>query len=104
MGLYGSPDLSKKYGDAEEYEIRKKKKVKISLQVIVLAVLYLILIINNDNRWVMTVSFVGVLSMVYFVINFIVMIFKLIKKQSVNSEVIKLFICIVLFTVSGALI
>ncbi|MBC8588098.1 hypothetical protein [Paratissierella segnis] len=105
MGLYGSPDLSKKYGDIEEYEKQKKKKsIKISIQAIVLVVMYLILIINNDNKIVMTASYVGVLSMVYFIINFIMMIYKLIKKQSVNKEVIKILICIALFIISGLLI
>lgn len=105
MGLYGSPDLSKKYGDIEEYEKqRKKRNIKISIQAIVLAVLYLILIINNNNKLVMTASYVGVLSIVYFIINTILMAYKLIKKQSVNREVIKILICIALFIISGLLI
>ncbi len=105
MGVYGSPDLSKKQISIEEYEKQKKRKrINISMQVVVLVVLYLILILNNDNIVVMTASYVGVLSMAYFAINFIMMIYKLVKKRSVNSEVIKLLICIVLFIISGLLI
>lgn len=105
MGLYGSPDLSNKYGDIEEYKKqRKKKKIVISTQAIVLIVLYLILMINNDNKLVMTASYVGALSIVYFIISFILLIYKLIKKQSVNKEVIKILICIALFMICGMLI
>lgn len=101
MGLYGSPDLSNQYDNANEQ--KKKKKLKISMQSIVLGVLYLILVLTNDDKFIITVSFVGVMSMVYFAINLFMMIYKLIKKQSVNSEVIKLIICIVLFTICGML-
>lgn len=105
MGLYGSPDLSKKYGNVEDLkEVKKKRKINLSMQAIILIVLYLILMINNDNKMVMTASYVGVMSMVYFAINFAMMIYKLIKKQSVNKEVIKILICIALFIVSGLLI
>lgn len=105
MGLYGSPDLSKKYGNMEEYEKqRKKRKVAINAQVIVLILLYLILLLNNEDKLVITASYIGVLSTIYFVINFIKMIYKLIKKQSVNREVIKILICIALFVISGLFI
>ncbi len=105
MGLYGSPDLSKKYGNMEEYEKQKKKRnIRISIQTIVLIILYILLMINNDNRLVMTASYIGVLSMIYFIINFIMMVYKLIKKQSVNKEVIKILVCIALFIISGLLI
>jgi len=105
MGLYGSPDLSKKYGSPEDIkEAKKKRKLIISTQVIVLIVLYLILMVSNENRFIMTVSYIGVLSMVYFFINFAMTIVKLIKKQSVNKEVIKLFICIITFIICGILL
>ena len=100
MGLYGSPDTGDLYSKQKE---KKKKRIKISLQSIILIVLYLILILNNDDKLTITVSFVGVMSMVYFVINFAMMIYKLIKKQSVNKEVIKILICIVLFIICGIL-
>lgn len=102
MGLYGSPDTGNLYTKKEE-EKKKKRKIKISLQSIFLIVLYLILILPNDDKFTMTISFIGVISMVYFLINFFLMIYKLIKKQSVNNEVIKLLICVVLFIICGIL-
>lgn len=101
MGLYGSPDTGGLY--TKKKEEKKKRKIKISLQGIVLIVLYLVLILNNDDKFTMTVSFVGVMSMVYFIINFAKMIYRLIKKQSANKEVIKILICIALFTICGIL-
>ena len=106
MGLYGSPDLSKKYGNMEEYEKQKKKRnIKISIQTVVLVLMYLLLIINNnDNKLVTTASYIGLLSMVYFIINFVLMIYNLIKKRSVNKQVITILICIALFAICGMLI
>lgn len=102
MGAYGSPDTGNLY--TEEKPIKKRKSFKISAQAIMWIVLYLILMINNNDRFVMTVSFIGVMAMVYFAINLIKMIVKLFKKQSVNSEVIKIFVCIALFIICGILI
>jgi len=102
MGAYGSPDTGNLYTD--EKKAKKKKNIKISAQIVILIVLYLILILNNDDKFIMTVSYVGVMAMVYFVINCAVIIYKLIKKQSVNKEVIKLLICIALFIICGVLI
>lgn len=98
MGLYGSPALGPYKDDGQE-QIKRKRTIKVSSHVIVLIVLYLLLVLNNEDKFVMTVSYVGVMSMVYFVANFAIMIYKLIKKQSVNREVIKILACMTLFAI-----
>lgn len=105
MGLYGSPDLSNKYGNKEEYERQQKKKKRwsISIQTVVIIGVYLFLLLGG-NVVSLTISYLGMLSMIYFVIYFVKMIYKLIKKESVNSEVIKLFICVGVFLITGVLL
>lgn len=104
MGLYGSPDLSKKYGDAEEYkEHKKKKKTTIWIQVIVLVLLYIIVLSASEDKRYITISYVGIMSIFYFIISFIKMIINLIKNQSVNNNVTQLLIYTVLIGICLAL-
>ena len=90
MGLYGSPDTGNLY--TEEKQIKKKRKLKLSIQVAVLIVLYLIMFFGAEDKYYMTIAYIGIMSVVYYVIYFIMMIIKLFKKESVNSEVIKLLV------------
>lgn len=93
MGLYGSPDLSKKYGSPEDIkETKKKRKIIISTQFIVLGLIYLFMVLTDDDKIGLTIAYVGLVSMAYFIINFIQMIIKLFKKKSVNRNVINLII------------
>lgn len=104
MGLYGSPDLSKKYGNAEEYkEQKKKKKTTKWIRVIVMVLLYLMVLSAAEDKKYITISYVGMMSIIYFIINFIKMIINLIKKRSVNNNVIQLLIYTILIGICLAL-
>lgn len=97
MGLYGSPDTGNLY--KEEKPIKKKRKLKFNIQAAVLIILYLIMLWAAEDKYYMTISYVGVMSIVYFLVYFIKMIIKLFKKESVNSEVIQLLIATVLIII-----
>ena len=97
LGAYGSPDIGNLY--TEEKPIKKKRKLKFNMQVAVLIILYLIMLWAAKDKYYMTISYVGVMSIVYFLVYFIKMIIKLFKKESVNSEVIQLLIATVLIII-----
>lgn len=97
MGAYGSPDTGNLY--TEEKLIKKKRKLKFNIQVAFLIILYLIMLWVAEDKYYMTISYIGVMSIVYFLVYFIKIIIKLFKKESVNSEVIKLLITTVLIII-----
>lgn len=95
MGLYGSPDLSQKKPKQPD----KAKRIILTTQLATLIILYLIMFWVAEDKTEMTISYVGVMSVVYFIVYFIKMIIKLFKKESVNKEVIKILICTAIIAV-----
>ena len=99
MGLYGSPDVGNLYTEEKIKEEKKRRNIVIGTQTLMLAVLYILMMWVAEDRFEMTISYVGVFSIVYFVVFYIEMIINLFKKRSVRKEIRKMLICMLLITI-----
>lgn len=97
MGLYGSPDLSKKYGNKEELDRGKKSPNWIKRLLWIIVVINTILLplagVNKENA----ITLLVLDSILIFAVNTVNMIYNLVKKRSAKNSMITMFIAIGIF-------
>lgn len=97
MGAYGSPDTGNLYSGNDNDLLLQKKKRRLWLRILI--ALYILILIFADNKFEFIISSFGLLSVSTFIVTFIRMTINLVRKKSVNKDVIILICSIVVYIV-----
>lgn len=101
MGLYGSPDLSNKHEDKEEFKrFNNKKPDWIKWLALVTGIINVFILINVEVDRENLIALLTLDSIIIFAISVITMIYNLIKKRNIRYSIAVMLLSIGLFLLS----